>query len=279
MNLKKYVAGALRHWITAAEGDRLVRRFEMAKRVRSWPTDLDYDQGLYRVQQGDLSVHVARPARLHMNMYTIKRRQQDLRAEYMLEPGLIRPGDLVIDCGANIGEFSIICAQEGARVVAFEPDPTEFAALKRNAEGREITAVNCALWKQDAEMTFYDSNEHGDSSLIDPGRSDRSLTVQARRLDGVAELPAEGPVRFIKLEAEGAEPEILQGMTETLARTEYISVDMGPERGVSQDTTVVEVSNILFAAGFRMERFFHRRSSALFRREAVEGQSPKRPAA
>ncbi len=43
-----------------------------------------------------------------------------------------RDGDIVVDIGAGIGEFTLWCAEAGARVVAFEPDPLAFACLERN---------------------------------------------------------------------------------------------------------------------------------------------------
>src|SRR3546814_20131024 len=47
----------------------------------------------------------------------------------------LRPGDLAIDCGANVGRFTRPIAEGGATVHAFEPNPDAFAELSRNLAG------------------------------------------------------------------------------------------------------------------------------------------------
>lgn len=268
--VNRKVARSLRKWITSANENEVPRRFDFAKRLRQWPTELAYEDGLFRVAQGDLAVHIARKARVHMFMYDLEGRLADLRNQYLVPEDMIRDGDVVIDCGANIGEFSIISARNGAQVYAFEPDPIEFNALKRNAETRSITVENCALWNENGELDFFDANDDGDSSLFDQGNSTSSYRVKTMRLDDFPELPS-GRIRLIKLEAEGAEPEIIEGMPETLARTEYVTVDMGPERGVSHEPTLVPVTNALYDLGFRIERFATLRCLGVFANQNLLG--------
>lgn len=266
--VKRFLRCRLLMWIELANKEAYARRFEKVRPFRpNMNVKLEYADGLYKMSEGDMSIFVARKSRLHFNLLGIQKRQAQLQAEYLLNSELIRSGDLVIDCGANVGEFSMICAKAGAQVIAFEPDPREFMALAKNAEGREIQPIQRALWKEDGELTFFDSNDDGDSSLIDPGTSSQSFNVRTQRLDAVPELPS-GPIRLIKLEAEGAEPEILEGMKKTLERIEYLTVDMGPERGVKKENTVAEVTNALYAAGFQMIEFFPPRCTGLFKRIA-----------
>jgi len=59
---------------------------------------------------------------------------------------LINDGDVVIDAGANIGAFAIYAASLGlnVRVLAFEPEPTTFEALRRNVEINGLSSqVQC----------------------------------------------------------------------------------------------------------------------------------------
>ena len=160
----------------------------------------------------------------------------------------------------------MICAKAGAKVLAFEPDVAEFRALSKNAEDLDITPIQAALWKESGEMRFFDANDTGDSSLFEPGSASGSYTVKTIRLDDFESLP-NTRIRLIKLEAEGVEPEILEGMENTLQEAEYIAVDMGPERGASAANTVRECTDLLYSSGYRMCSFFHGRCSALFERQ------------
>lgn len=260
---KRHIATALRKWILSAESEEVPKRFNFAKRFRGWPTEVAFVDGLFRVTQGDVTIFTARKSRLPFLMYDVHGRLSELRNQYLVSDDLIRADDVVIDCGANIGEFSIVSARYGAQVFAFEPDPTEFTALERNAQSRRISANSFALWNEDGEMTLFDANDDGDSSLIDQGNSSREVRVPTLRLDSFSGLPT-GRIRLIKLEAEGAEPEIIEGAQETLQRTDYVAVDMGPERGLSHEATLVPVVNSLHDLGFRLKSFSRFRWVGLF---------------
>lgn len=72
-------------------------------------------------------------------------------------------------------------------------------------------------------------------------------------------------IKFLKLEAEGAEPEILIGAVNSPPHIEYIAADLGPERGLSQENTVVAVCNYLFTRNFELLNVYPRRQVYLFR--------------
>ena len=255
---------SIREWINAAEGQDYVKRFRLTQSFRqNIKVSISHDGKLFWIEDGAEKLAVARKSRLKYHLRGLSVRRRILQGEYLIDADLLRPGDTVIDCGANVGEFSLICASRKARVIAFEPDRVEFTALLANAQGRDITPIQKALWKAHGEMQFYDRTAPGDSSLLSSGKADNEYIVETIRLDDVAELPKTS-IRLIKLEAEGAEPEILEGMTKTLARTEFITVDMGPERGVSNQCTIVECTKALHDAGFQMRSFYHPRLTALF---------------
>ncbi len=263
-----FLKRALKHWIYAADGAAFVSRFERTKRLRRVPAvSLSHDGKLFTVEDKDGAISVARKSRLSKQYRNgIKARQKRLLDEYCVSDALLEEGDVVIDCGANIGEFSIICANAGATVFAFEPDRVEFEALKRNADGKSVEPFQIALWNENGTTDFFDNNDSGDSSVFNTGQSSGSYVVETQRLDDFEKLP-KGAIKIIKLEAEGAEPEILEGMRETLNRTRFVTVDMGPERGLAQDNTVVECVTFLSEAGFHIRSFYHERYTALFEKE------------
>ena len=77
-------------------------------------------------------------------------------------------------------------------------------------------------------------------------------------------------VKCLKLEAEGAEPEILQGLGEKLKFIEYITADVGFERGETEESTLAEVSNFLIKNNFKMVAIGKRRFCVLFKNNEFE---------
>lgn len=268
--LREFVSQAFLRWLQAAGPDaEYARRFNRIAPLRtSLPVRLSYDdaRGLFGVSEGEAHIWVARRARLAFHERGLGARRATLMREYLVPQGLVRPGDLVVDCGANIGEFALACAAEGATVLAFEPDPREFAALVANAETMPgIQPFHCALWNAAGTLPFFDKNDTGDSSLIDPGGSEGAIMVDTVRLDSIDALPAAPHrIRLLKVEAEGGEPEVLEGCGDLLARTDYVAADLGPERGIDRRNTVSEVVEFLQQRDFRMIDFFPPRCSALF---------------
>lgn len=129
----------------------------------------------------------------------------------------IRPGDVVIDAGAHIGEYTRQFAARGARVYAFEPHPAAYAALALRARTLpNVTCVNKALWDEagSAQLYFHQrgrSLEWADSaSLMACKRNidaESFVTVETVRLaDVIADI---GRVRFLKMDIEGAEYRVL----------------------------------------------------------------------
>ena len=73
-----------------------------------------------------------------------RRRQARIRAQGMLQGvvSMLRPDDVVFDCGANVGEVTAQLVASGAQVHAFEPDPLAFAKLSE----RFVDAANLSLY-------------------------------------------------------------------------------------------------------------------------------------
>ncbi len=161
-----------------------------------------------------------------------------------------RAGDVVVDVGSNIGEFSLYAVARGAKAYAFEPDPSVYACLSHNLERFPgAKGYQLALWNERTTLRFYSAAEKADSSFFEPDSQVRAvIELEAWPLDEVAEIVALQRIDFLKIDGEGAEPEILQGATKTLRRTRRIAIDVGPERlGESTRDAVIE---ILQACGF-----------------------------
>lgn len=137
---------------------------------------------------------------------------------------LLRPGDLAIDVGANLGWFSLVMAaavEPSGEVWAIEPMPPVLSALKRNLALNEALAVRLfevALGEIPGmtDIHVFSGLPHGHSSVSTLDRSDYSShRVERRTLDDLlagARTPA-----FVKLDVEGSERVILRGAEATLA--------------------------------------------------------------
>ena len=148
--------------------------------------------------------------------------------------------------------------------IGFEPSPNEYKCLQKNAKG--MTTHNLGLWKEEGEIDFFVSSQGADSSLIRPRIFDSKITVKTACLESFIS----SNVKCLKLEAEGAEPEILQGLGEKLKFIEYINADVGFERGENEESTLAEVSNFLIKNNFKMVAIGKRRFCVLFKNNEFE---------
>ena len=153
--------------------------------------------------------------------------------------------DRVLDVGAYIGEFSraVTRASDATVGAAVEPDPENARFVEANTN---VDVHQRAVWNESTEISFNRASHGSESSLlaVDRGHSEQ-VTVAAWTLDEI--LADVGEITFLKIEAEGAEPEALEGM-ET-HRPAAVAVDCGPERD-GEDTIAACVSQ-LTAYGYK----------------------------
>ena len=191
-------------------------------------------------------------------------RANTLADSYMLNSIEFFDNDLIFDCGANVGDFKLWFDFNNINVsyTAFEPSPVEYKHLKNNLNKAQI--FNIALWNKESEIEFFVSSSYGDSSLIEPIDYTHKIKIPCKRLDSFITQR----VKLLKLEAEGAEPEILEGIGDKLGLIEYISADLGFERGLSQESTLAPVTNYLLKRDFELVKIAKGRLCVLFRNQS-----------
>lgn len=152
--------------------------------------------------------------------------------ETMFLSRVVKPGMVFVDVGANIGYFTTLAARlvgDRGRVVAFEPDVENYLLLRRNIDGNgldTVVAINKALGASPGTALLYRSPVNfGDHRLNHDGHSDReAILVHVDSLDAsLAELET-GPVDVIKMDVQGYECQVLEGMRQTLADSPSITV-------------------------------------------------------
>jgi len=159
------------------------------------------------------------------------------------------PGMVVYDAGANVGFLTVIAARLVAprgRVIAFEPLPTNIAALHHNIALNAFTHVTVrpeALGAVDAAAVFHVSTNPTWGKLAsfgkEPGGKIDEIDVAIRRLDSVreeADLPLPS---LMKIDVEGAEADVLDGAAETLRHSRpLLLIELhGTNRAVAERLT------------------------------------------
>jgi FkbM family methyltransferase len=139
---------------------------------------------------------------------------------------LLRQGMHFVDCGANIGYFTLMAARRvgpTGRVDAIEPDPQNRARLEEhlraNGAASQVRVHAVAASDAPGSVTLYhptgDMRNHGEASTIAAlaGESARAYTVPAARLDDVLDTTPD----LVKMDIEGAELKAIAGMTRLLS--------------------------------------------------------------
>lgn len=161
----------------------------------------------------------------------IRRQKRNLRkawAEGYLTAitAMLEPGDLAVDCGANMGVVTERLVATGADVVAFEPDPFAFKTLEQKfANLPNVTLINAAVGVGSGTVRLMRADNFGDnpegasvkSTILDGGRRiDAENAVEVPLIDFPSwvadQVKARGEVAFIKMDIEGAELDILEKM-------------------------------------------------------------------
>jgi FkbM family methyltransferase len=140
---------------------------------------------------------------------------------------LLKPEDIFVDVGANIGSYTILAsAVSGAKSISFEPVPTTFRHLKNNVAVNNIESLvelkNAGVGKEKGSLSFtsgYDTMNHviTDSSHANSG----NILVDIVTLD---EVLAERIPVLMKIDTEGFEMSVLEGAVNTLKHPSLLAI-------------------------------------------------------
>jgi FkbM family methyltransferase len=152
---------------------------------------------------------------------------------------LVRPGDVMLDVGANEGLYTILFAEMGAEVTSFEPDPTAAERLLKNLRlnGYSAEVRPEAVYSSTGHISF--TSDRGTSNAIIDKTSGGQHThmVPTTTLD---EVLGSRHARGVKVDVEGAEFEVLKGAEIAMAegRVDVFQLewnDMSSSYGISRE--------------------------------------------
>jgi FkbM family methyltransferase len=170
---------------------------------------------------------------------------------------LLRPGDLFVDVGSNVGSYALWAADAGARVIAVEPGPDAANRLRRNVALNDFPIVvrECGLADRPGRLTLSSGHDTTNHLLLDAGAVGDSIEV-----DTVDNLLGDRFAIGVKIDVEGAERLVLDGARRALeerrigvlqlewnARSQRV---LGEDRG--------PVAAILTKHGYELTRPDHR---------------------
>lgn len=167
--------------------------------------------------------------------YWLREPLESEKVPFALLRHLVRPGDVVYDCGANLGLYArYLAGSLGAgRVVAFEPVADNRAVLARNLAlggiAHRVTVLPLALSDEDGTAEFQVDDMQSTSGTLSKvtggapsegrrnlGLAPRTDRVACRRLDTVVAAERLPPPDVIKIDVEGAEALLLRGAARIL---------------------------------------------------------------
>jgi FkbM family methyltransferase len=185
--------------------------------------------------------------------------EPDVRALLL---GFLKPGYTFIDCGANVGYFSVQASGLVGRVgkvVSIEANPVTFKLLQRNLnENESIVSINCALTAQSGYVELFVPSDgdvysslHADG-LVKESSTIRSMTVPSRTLDDIVVELGLDRIDVVKIDIEGGELDVLRSSPLVLSRFRpVVIVEYGTNTWPSFDAT--PRSLMLLADRYRYE--------------------------
>ena len=178
--------------------------------------------------------------------------------DFDLLASLVWPGSVVVDCGANVGLFTIAACGGGAGTVyAVEPAESTRLALQRNlavAQLSNVVVLPYALGDRSGVVEFTVMPGNGGLSSFAPAApGDGTLEqVELRRLDDVVPRGCWPRVSVVKIDVEGAEALLLDGATELLSTFHpAVLIEMEDEHLVRQGSSADSVRARLRALGYK----------------------------
>jgi len=135
---------------------------------------------------------------------------------------VLRPGDVMIDCGANIGQLALFganCVAPQGFVIAIEAHPKTFQYLethmKLNAI-RNIRLVHAAVGEKDGVIQFSDQKADDGNHVVDA----EGIAVPMHPLDSL--IPPGTKVKLLKIDVEGYEKFVFEGGARVLDDTDCV---------------------------------------------------------
>ncbi len=188
--------------------------------------------------------------------YLIMHGNFDPEETFVLEK-FIKQGMTFVDVGANIGYFSLIAARlvgENGKVFAFEPDKDNFGLLERNIKENRyenITSVEKAVSDKVGTAKFYLDSDNLCAHSLNEKENSNFIEVETTKL---SDFLKDSKVDVIKIDVEGAEQSVFDGMKDIIAKNNKLAVitEFYPKAIKSFGDSPEKYLKTFFNSGFKL---------------------------
>jgi FkbM family methyltransferase len=193
------------------------------------------------------------------------------REEDILQKFNPQEGDVVVDIGAHLGRYSIIGSKKvkfKGKVISIEANPNVFDLLSKNIKLNELKNVillNCAAYSKKKKINFY---LHKNANLVNNHYGtvmdgidefsnkgfNKVIEVEANTLDEILfeNNIEKNTVRWLKIDVEGAEFEVLKGAKNLLSESTKLSILIEIHNLSKGNNYFKEINKYLKSHGFEM---------------------------
>ncbi len=187
--------------------------------------------------------------------------------ETMIMSTLIKPNDIVVDVGANIGYYTLIFSRltgKYGRVFAFEPSQSNFKILNENIHinkysDRVVTINRAVSDRDDDEVNLYLNDEnHGMNRIfLSEKYSDKKYRIErikTIRLDSFFEKIQSHKIDFVKLDIEGSEYGAINGLQKVIESNKDIKLitEFHPTSIVEYGVEPIQFLELLYSFDFNV---------------------------
>ena len=169
----------------------------------------------------------------------------------------ITPGMTILDVGADIGYYTLLFAKRvgrQGRVIAFEPIPAARATLEKNIRlngYRNVSVLDYALYDINGSFVLEGPLDVSRINPLKAGEGENDLTIETRIFDDCLKALAVDHIDLVKIDVEGAEMNVLEGMKTSLQKFHpALLVEVHPEHLGKFNKTTEDLMQFLDGMGY-----------------------------
>jgi FkbM family methyltransferase len=149
---------------------------------------------------------------------------------------LVTDGMIAVDVGAYVGYYTLLAARavgNKGKIFCFEPEPSNYALLLKNIEENNcnnVVPVQKAVTNTTGTIKLFIAKDPSGHSVVSGNPNQLAIMVNSTTLDDFF-VGREYPIHVIKIDVEGAEMRVLQGMRNIIAKNRELNIftEFSPE--------------------------------------------------